>query len=134
MDASLLHKLPSSIRQRLRKHPSFSRVMKWEMRPSPFTLRDRCRPRNEPDGQIHDTATFVGYESGPPMMVATHALDTNRARIAAALMLLVGLSACSGDPVANAANDVASGDRYMANQQFSEALIEYGRAIKARPD
>jgi tetratricopeptide (TPR) repeat protein len=50
------------------------------------------------------------------------------------LMALIGVLACSADPVAKAERFVASGDRYLSNGQLNEAVIEYARAIQARPE
>jgi tetratricopeptide (TPR) repeat protein len=44
------------------------------------------------------------------------------------------LSACSGDPIADAKRYVASGDAYVASQQDAEAIIEYGRALQLTPN
>ena len=54
--------------------------------------------------------------------------------IALALGIGLGTASCANDPTAEAAQYVASGDKYAANRQFEEAVIEYGRAIKARPN
>ncbi|HMF93801.1 MAG TPA: tetratricopeptide repeat protein [Vicinamibacterales bacterium] len=48
--------------------------------------------------------------------------------------VVIAASACARDPRTAAARDVASGDRYMANRQFKEAAIEFGRAVQARPE
>ena len=52
----------------------------------------------------------------------------------ALLLALVLCAACSRDPEAKAAGYVASGDGYVARQQFPQAVLEYRNAIKARPD
>ena len=54
--------------------------------------------------------------------------------IALALGIGLGTASCANDPTVEAQQNVASGDRYAANRQFEEAVIEYGRAIKARPN
>jgi tetratricopeptide (TPR) repeat protein len=46
----------------------------------------------------------------------------------------VTLSACSGDPAADAQRFTTSGDAYAARQQYDEAIIEYGRALQLTPD
>ena len=43
-------------------------------------------------------------------------------------------TACSRDPQARARKYVASGDAYAAKQQPNQALIEYKRAVQAKPD
>src|SRR5687768_8832754 len=50
------------------------------------------------------------------------------------LSVVAGMTACSADPVVKADKFVASGDRYASNGQLNEAVIEYGRAIQARPE
>jgi hypothetical protein len=54
--------------------------------------------------------------------------------IALALGIGLGTASCANDPAVEAQQYVASGDRYAANRQFEEAVIEYGRAIRARPN
>jgi tetratricopeptide (TPR) repeat protein len=46
----------------------------------------------------------------------------------------VGALWSADDPAARAQRYLVSGDRYAANRQFSEAIIEYGRAIQVRPE
>src|SRR5206468_254036 len=46
----------------------------------------------------------------------------------------VAAVSCSGDPVARARTHVERGDRYLASGRIKEAAIEYGNAVKARPD
>jgi tetratricopeptide (TPR) repeat protein len=53
--------------------------------------------------------------------------------IAVTLALAVA-SGCSRDPQARARKYVASGDAYAANHQLKEAVIEYKRAVQAKPD
>ena len=43
-------------------------------------------------------------------------------------------SACRQDPAAAAAAFVASGDRYVENRQFKEAILEYRNALEHQPD
>jgi tetratricopeptide (TPR) repeat protein len=50
------------------------------------------------------------------------------------IALVLGACGCAGDPVVKAQRFVASGDRYLANRQFNEAVIEYGRATQERPE
>lgn len=47
---------------------------------------------------------------------------------------LVSAVACTRDPQVKAQRAVASGDAYTAKHQNSRALIEYKRAVQARPD
>src|SRR5689334_21798259 len=51
-----------------------------------------------------------------------------------AVLLLLCASACSRDPQEKARNYVASGDAYTAKHQTNQALIEYKRAVQAKPD
>ncbi len=52
------------------------------------------------------------------------------------VVLLAGLlsTACSGDPETKARKYLASGDGYAAKGQHKEASLEYGNAVKARPE
>src|SRR5262245_32770401 len=43
-------------------------------------------------------------------------------------------AACSRDPQARARKYAASGDAYAGKQQPNQALIEYKRAVQAKPD
>ena len=52
---------------------------------------------------------------------------------AATLTLMLALG-CSRDPRVRAAESVANGDAYLASRKLNEAVIEYKRAIQARPD
>ena len=49
-------------------------------------------------------------------------------------VLLVSAGACSRDPQVRAEKYVASGDAYAAKQQNNQALIQYKRAVQAKPD
>jgi tetratricopeptide (TPR) repeat protein len=53
--------------------------------------------------------------------------------VAAALVLGALLAGCSKDPVKTAERYTASGDAYVARQQYKEAIIEYRNALKATP-
>ena len=48
-------------------------------------------------------------------------------------LLALVLPACSHDPEKAARKYLASGDAYAANDQFREAAIEYGNAVKEKP-
>jgi putative PEP-CTERM system TPR-repeat lipoprotein len=52
---------------------------------------------------------------------------------AVALATALAVSACSKDPEVAAREYVASGDRYLAEQKTSEAIIQYKNAVKERP-
>src|SRR5262245_46993348 len=52
----------------------------------------------------------------------------------AAVAVLLLASACSRDPQVKAKKYVASGDAYKEKHQTSQALIEYKRAVQAKPD
>ena len=41
---------------------------------------------------------------------------------------------CTRDPQEKARKYVASGDAYTAKEQYKQALIEYKRAVQAKPD
>lgn len=56
-----------------------------------------------------------------------------RVMLAAAVAALLA-SGCSRDPQVKAQKYVASGDAYLAKQQLNQALIEYKRAVQAKPD
>ncbi len=56
------------------------------------------------------------------------------ARLLAAMLTLVLALACSRDPQVRAAESVANGDAYVASGKLKEAVIEYKRALQARPD
>ena len=49
-------------------------------------------------------------------------------------IVLLWAGACSRDPQAKAQKYVARGDEYMAKQQTNRALIEYKRAVQAKPE
>jgi len=51
-----------------------------------------------------------------------------------ALTVLLCASACSRDPQVKAKKYAASGDAYAAKHQTNQALIEYKRAVQAKPD
>jgi tetratricopeptide (TPR) repeat protein len=51
-----------------------------------------------------------------------------------AAIALVWAGACTRDPQAKAHRYVASGDAYMAKKQTNRALIEYKRAVQAKPE
>ena len=55
-------------------------------------------------------------------------------RLLAAMLTLVLAAACSRDPKVRAAESLANGDAYVASRKLNEAIIEYKRAIQARPD
>ena len=50
--------------------------------------------------------------------------------VACAALTLAG---CNRNPELRAAKHAARADAYAAKQQFAEAIIEYGNALKARP-
>ena len=58
----------------------------------------------------------------------------SRAFISVAAIALVSAVACTRDPQTKAQRAVASGDAYAAKHQNSRALIEYKRAVQARPE
>src|ERR1044072_4175242 len=51
-----------------------------------------------------------------------------------AVLLLLAAGACTRDPQVRAQRYVASGDAYTAKHQNNKALIEYKRAVEARPE
>ena len=55
-------------------------------------------------------------------------------RLAAAACLALTLAACSRDPEVKAARHTARADEYVQKRQLPEAIIEYGNALKAKPD
>jgi putative PEP-CTERM system TPR-repeat lipoprotein len=57
-------------------------------------------------------------------------------RVAAftAILLVLFVGACSRDPQVKARKLVASGDAYLARQELNQAVIEYKRAVQAKPD
>jgi tetratricopeptide (TPR) repeat protein len=59
---------------------------------------------------------------------------THARAVCCIVITAVTLSACSGDPVADAQRYTASGDSYAARQQDAEAIIEYGRALQLTPN
>jgi tetratricopeptide (TPR) repeat protein len=56
------------------------------------------------------------------------------ARVCCAALALALAFGCSSDPEATAREHVSKGDAYVANRQFSGAIIEYRNALKARPE
>ncbi len=56
------------------------------------------------------------------------------ARFLALVLSLVLAGACSRDPKVRAAESLANGDAYLASHKLNEAVIEYKRALQARPD
>jgi putative PEP-CTERM system TPR-repeat lipoprotein len=59
---------------------------------------------------------------------------TARLSCAAVAVLLLFASACSRDPQVKAKKYLASGDTYTEKHQTNQALIEYKRAVQAKPD
>jgi tetratricopeptide (TPR) repeat protein len=51
-----------------------------------------------------------------------------------AVSLVTAGAACRRDPTQRAAKYANSGDAYVKNQQWAEAIIEYGNALKATPE
>ena len=49
------------------------------------------------------------------------------------LILAAGATACSKDPAKAKLDFVASGDRYMADKKYDEAIIQYRNAVKVDP-
>jgi hypothetical protein len=50
------------------------------------------------------------------------------------LLMALVVSGCRQDPVAKAAEFVASADRYVQNRQYKEAILEYRNALEHQPD
>jgi cellulose synthase operon protein C len=61
-------------------------------------------------------------------------LLTGSSLSACVLLLTVGVTACRQDPAASAAAFVTSGDRYVQNRQYKEAILEYRNALEHQPD
>lgn len=53
--------------------------------------------------------------------------------IAVFLVLCVGATGCSKDPETLRKEYIASGDRYMAQKQYKQAVVEYGNAVQHDP-
>ena len=53
--------------------------------------------------------------------------------VVAVVLLLTAVSGCSGDPEKLKLEYVASGDRYVANEKYAEAMIQYRNAIALDP-
>jgi tetratricopeptide (TPR) repeat protein len=52
---------------------------------------------------------------------------------AGVLLMATGASACRQDPAASAAAFVTSGDRYLQNRQYKEAILEFRNALEHQP-
>jgi tetratricopeptide (TPR) repeat protein len=50
------------------------------------------------------------------------------------VLVCVAVTGCRQDPAASASAFVASGDRYVENRQFKEAILEYRNALEHQPD
>ena len=61
-------------------------------------------------------------------------MNTLKRIVPVALLAGFVATACSTDPDTKARNYLASGDSYAAKGQHKEASIEYGNAVKARPE
>ena len=55
-------------------------------------------------------------------------------RLSCCLVPAVAAAACSGDPKAASRKYAESGDVYVQQRQYKEAIIEYRNALKATPD
>jgi tetratricopeptide (TPR) repeat protein len=60
--------------------------------------------------------------------------DVPRTLTCVAVLALLGGGACARDPEARARRYMTSGDAYTAKHQNSRALIEYKRAVQAKPE
>jgi tetratricopeptide (TPR) repeat protein len=61
-------------------------------------------------------------------------MNTFSVRLLAAVLALGVASGCTRDPQAKARKYVASGDAYLAKHQLNQSIIEYKRAVQAKPD